>query len=76
MEYYFIHDLNTVGKIENFVPYIYDIKTGWVVDNKNILMDRIMGYDEETIGNSSELFKIDGITEQEANAIIKELQNK
>lgn len=54
MDYYFISDLNKVAKIENYVPYIYDKNNGWVVDNKNILMDRIMGYDGESIGNSSD----------------------
>lgn len=73
MDYYFISDLNKVAKIEKYVPYIYDEKNGWVVDNKNILMDRIMGYDGESIGNSSELFKVDSITEEQANAIIKNM---
>ncbi|MDU5106523.1 MULTISPECIES: hypothetical protein [unclassified Clostridium] len=73
MDYYFISDLNKVAKIENYVPYIYDKNNGWVVDNKNILMDRIMGYDGESIGNSSELFKVDSITEEQANKIIKNL---
>ena len=73
MEYYFIVDLNKVAKIENYGPYIYDKKNGWAIDNKNILMDRIMGYDGESIGNSSELFKVDSITEEQANKIIKNL---
>lgn len=73
MDYYFISDLNKVAKIENYVPYIYDKNNGWVVDNKNILMDRIMGYDGESIGNSSELFKVDIITEEQANKIIKNM---
>lgn len=73
MDYYFISDLNKVAKIENYVPYIYDKNNGWVVDNKNILMDRIMGYDGESIGNSSELFKVDSITEEQANKIIKNM---
>ena len=73
MDYYFISDLNKVAKIENYVPYIYDKNNGWVVDNKNILMDRIMGFDGESIGNSSELFKVDSITEEQANKIIKNL---
>lgn len=73
MDYYFISDLNKVAKIENYVPYIYDKNNGWVIDNKNILMDRIMGYDGESIGNSSELFKVDSITEEQANKIIKNM---
>lgn len=73
MDYYFISDLNKVAKIDNFVPYIYDKENGWVVDNKNILMDRLMGYDGESIGNSSELFKVDGITEEQSNKIIENM---
>lgn len=73
MDYYFILDLNKVAKVDNFVPYIYDKNKGWIVDNENILMDRIMGYDSESIGNSSELFKVDEITEDQANKIIKSL---
>ncbi len=66
MDYYYLSDLNTVGKIDNFVPYLYHKEKGWVVDNENILMDRIMGYNGESIGNSSELFKVEEITEEEA----------
>lgn len=71
MDYYFIVDLNKVAKMENYIPYIYDKNKGWVVDNNNILMDRIMGYDGESIGNSSELFKIESITEEQANKLIE-----
>lgn len=71
MDYYFIVDLNKVAKMENYIPYIYDKNKGWVVDNNNILMDRIMGYDGESIGNSSELFKIESITEEQANKFIE-----
>lgn len=73
MEYYLIRDLQKVGKTDKFVPYIYDSKKGWTVDNDNILMDRIMGYDGESIGNSSELFKVDEITEEEANKLIENM---
>lgn len=70
MVYYFLSDLNKVGKIDNYVPYLHDKEKGWVVDNDNILMDRVMGYDGESIGSSSDLFKIDEITEEEALKII------
>lgn len=73
MEYYLINDLNIVGKIENYVPYIYDKKNGWIVDNDNILMDRVMGYDGESIGSVSELSKVDEITEEEVNKFISNL---
>lgn len=30
VEYYFINDLNRIGKVENFVPYLYEVKKdGW-----------------------------------------------
>lgn len=80
--YYLIKDLNKVGKLENFIPYIYD--NGWIIDSKNILMDRIMGYDEYEpedspykIGNTSMLDKVEVITEEEAKAILeKQLAQK
>ncbi len=68
--YYLINDLNIVGKEENFIPYIYDKDKGWVVDNNNILSDRLMGYDGEDIGCSDMLFRVDEITEEEANKLI------
>lgn len=67
--YYFINDLNIAAKLENFIPYIYD--NGWQVDNKNILMDRLMGYDGDRIGSNDMLFRVDEITEEEAFKIIK-----
>jgi hypothetical protein len=74
MGYYFINDLNMVGKINNFVPYLYDREKGWIVDNDNILMDRMMGYDGERIGSNDMLFRIDEISEEEANKRIKEIK--
>ena len=73
MEYYFISDLNIVGKMDNFVPYIYDKDKGWIVDNNNILSDRLMGYDGETIGSSDMLFRVDEITAAEAMKLIKNM---
>lgn len=74
MDYYFINDLKKVGKIDNYVPYIYDEKKGWIVDKNNILMDRIMGYDNGSIGSSSMLYRVSEITEEEANSKIKEIK--
>lgn len=68
--YYFINDLNIVGKEEDFVPYIYDKEKGWVVDKDNILSDRLMGYDGEVIGSSDMLFRVDEISEEKANNLI------
>ncbi len=74
-QYYFLNDINQVGKVEDFVPYLYDPGKGWIVDNNNIVMDRVMGYDGESIGSSSVLFSIDEITEEEANEKIKQLNS-
>lgn len=75
--YYCIKDLNLLGKEEDYVPYLYKPGTGWIVDNDNILMDRIMGYDDSEpadspykIGNLSVIDLVDKITEEEANKII------
>jgi len=70
MQYYFINDLKKVGKKEDFISYIYDEEKGWIIDSENILMDRIIGYDGESIGSSSMLFKVDEITKEEAMHII------
>lgn len=68
--YYLINDLNIVGKEENYTPYVYDKEKGWVVDNDNILSDRLIGYDGDEIGCSDMLFRVDEITEEEANKLI------
>ena len=69
--YYKIHDLNLIGKEEEYIPYLY--KNGvWEVDKDHIIDDRKIGYDEleRTIGNSDMLFRIDEIKEEEALRII------
>ena len=53
-----------------FECYIYDAVHGWICDKDNILMDRIIGYDGETIGASSMMDMIEKITEEEALKII------
>ena len=68
--YYLIKDLNIVGKEEDFVPYIYDKEKGWLVDNDNILSDRIMGYDGDGIGSADMLTRVVEITEEEASKLI------
>lgn len=73
MQYYHLGDVDRIGKIENYTPYLYDKENGWVVDEENMLMDRLMGYDGESIGSSSMLFEIEEITEDQANNIIKKL---
>lgn len=71
-QYYFLNDLQLVGKMEDFVPYLYDNERGWQVDNDNLLMDRLMGYDGESIGSTSELLRIDEITLEQAEKYIAE----
>lgn len=79
--YYYISDLNIVGKEEEFIPYIYDKIKGWVVDQSNILIDRILGYDDTEpedstyrLGNLNMLDRITEITEEEALKKIEEMK--
>lgn len=79
--YYYISDLNKVGKEEEFIPYIYDKEKGWGVDESNILMDRIIGCDDTEpedspyrIGSSDMMDRISEITEEEALKKIAEMQ--
>ncbi|GLB30096.1 hypothetical protein LAD12857_20190 [Lacrimispora amygdalina] len=78
--YYHINDLDMLGKEEDYVPYLYKPGKGWVVDNDNILMDRIMGYDKSEpenspygIGNLSMMERVTEISQKEAENIIKNL---
>ena len=68
--YYYINDLQLVGKIENRISYIYCKKNGWQVDKEHLLMERLIGYDGYEIGVMSELEKIDSISEEKAFALI------
>ncbi len=77
--YYRINDLDLLGKEEDFIPYLYKPEKGWTVDNDNILMDRIMGYDNSEpdnspygIGNLSMMERVEEITEEEANRIMEQ----
>ncbi|MCI9075076.1 MAG: hypothetical protein HFH10_04625 [Dorea sp.] len=76
--YYRIKDLNLIGKMQDNIPYIYITEQGWAADTNNILMDRIMGYDETepkgspyAIGNSSIMELVEEISEDEAERFIK-----
>jgi hypothetical protein len=78
--YYLIKDLNIVGKKEGFIPYIYDKDKGWVVDNDNILSDRLIGFDETEepdspyrIGNTDMLSRVEEITEEQAMKLIQNM---
>ncbi len=74
-KYYKILDKNLIGRQDGmFDCYIYDeISKEWKHDNENILMDRIMGYDGDSIGNSAELFKIEEITQKQVEELIDSL---
>mgnify|MGYP001004174272 CR=1 FL=1 len=72
-EYYLIIDMNRIGKIENDVSYLFDARKGWVADKEKIIMDRLMGYDGESIGSTDTLLKIEEITEADAESRIEKL---
>ena len=67
--YYYLNDLDIIGKDENFVCYIYVKEEGWKVDNDNLVMDRIMDYGLALWAS------IDDITEDQANAFITLLES-
>ncbi len=78
--YYRINDLDLLGKEEDYVPYLFKPGKGWVVDNDNILMDRVMGFDDSEpdnspykIGNSSTMDLVKEISQKEADKIIADL---
>lgn len=78
--YYRIKDLKLLGKEEDCIHYLYNQGEGWVVDNHNILMDRIMGYDESEpadspykIGNTSIMDLVEELSEKEADKFIENL---
>lgn len=54
-----------------FKCYIYDSERGWIPDVDNILMDRLIGYDGDEIGNTDMLTRVKEITEKEALAAVK-----
>jgi len=67
--YYIIIDLNILAKMENCVPYIYTHSQGWVPDQHDLLMDRIMGYG--VLIDSPLLLTIEEITEEQAIDFMK-----
>lgn len=78
--YYHIKDLNMLGKEEDYIPYLYKPGKGWTVDNDNVLMDRVMGYDGSEpakspykIGNTSIMDLVEEIGEKEAEKFIANL---
>ncbi len=76
--YYYIKDLNSLGKIEGHICFLYKAEKGWVKDDKSILMDRIIGYDESEpsdspykIGNLSIMDLVEEISEEEAENFMR-----
>lgn len=75
--YYHILDLDIIGKEENFVPYLYDNKKGWIPDRKKILMDRVMGHDTSeakkspyAIGNTEMMDSVKRISKEDVERFI------
>lgn len=75
--YYRIKDLDMLAKEEDYVPYLHRPNRGWVVDNENILMDRLMGYNDSEsvespykIGCLGVMDAVEEISEMEARKII------
>lgn len=65
-----IIDLDMVGRIEHFVPYLWR-NNEWTVDQQHIIMDRLYGYEEgDGLGHTDMLERIMQITEEEALALI------
>lgn len=76
--YYRIKDLNLLGKKEDYVPYLYKQGEGWIVDNDNVLMDRLIGYDDSEpadspykIGNTSIMDLVEELSGKEAEKFMK-----
>lgn len=69
--YFKILDKNLIGRQDGmFDCYIFNPRKGWEKDKENILMDRIVGYDDDMIGSSDMISRIEEITEDEANKYI------
>jgi len=75
-KYYRINDMNLIGKLDDFIPYLH-INGKWEVDNNNVLMDRLMGYDVSEpkdsnykMGSTDMLLRIDEIAEEEALKLV------
>lgn len=73
-KYFKVIDKDIVGRqVDMFSCYLYDKqKKEWVNDTEHVLMDRIIGYDEESIGSSDMMFRLEEISEDEAMKLISE----
>jgi hypothetical protein len=61
--YYFILDLQRLAKMEGCIPFLYEPCTGWVMDKKGLLTDRI-------IGSAAMLLSVEEIPEEKALALM------
>jgi hypothetical protein len=65
--YYRVLDKGLIGRQDSmFECYIFHSEKGWIPDEENILMDRIIGYDMDSIGNQDIMSKVEKISEEEA----------
>ncbi len=72
--YFKILDKDLIGRQDGmFDCHIFHPGEGWKKDTDNVLMDRIVGYDEDGIGNSDMMSRLEEITEEEANKLIKNM---
>lgn len=69
LKYFFIKDLKQIGKYEKGLPYLY-INNKWILDKENVIDDRIMGYDGESIGTST-IHDIEEISEEKVIKLMK-----
>ena len=66
--YCYLNDIGIIAKKENSIPYIYIKGKGWIVDNDNVLEDRIMDYGTHSWAD------VDDITIEQANKFIELLE--
>jgi len=65
--FFLIKDLNLVGRQDSmFECFVFRPGSGWEEDAEHVLMDRLIGYEEDRIGSTDMLFRIEKITEQDA----------
>lgn len=70
-KYYKILDKDLIGRQDGvFECFIHGRDSGWLPDSENILMDRIIGYDGESVGSTDMLDRITEISEEEALKLI------
>lgn len=69
--YFYVNDLQLVGKLVNSHGYLYVNKT-WVDDKDSVINHRLKGYCPitKTTGNPHMLIKIDEITQEEAQRLL------